>query len=296
MLTLLALLTGVSQAATQPAFSVSIEPKAIVSVARGASRVPFATLNITAPCDAPEPLVLHSLKIRHEGLGAVSDIEGVYVLDGLLRQSRLHTLDRKLQTAVIRLRPVTIQPCDRKTLVLAGNLASDATAASEHRFIVDEVLGAYGSASLSVMPASMREATPTRVAPVDVEAPLLTPRPLSRRINYGTARTLARFLLSAGKDDLVITAMTFENSGSASDADLQNLRIVNAKGTVLTDVQPSLEGDRVRFTFSPPLSLERSIELLLEIRGDVRSSIRRTVDLRLTEESDIEWETRRRRG
>lgn len=292
----LGLLTALALAAPAVPFRVVVQPSTQASVSRGATRVPLATVTVSVSCDAPAPVTLSTLRVRHEGLGSAEDIDSLYVLDGHTRESRQQQLARKSRTATLRLRPIAMHPCSERMLTVAGSFSPDAAFAGEHRIVVEAVTGLLGESAYDVTPVALPAVKPLRVTPSDVEPPQVTPRPLSGRISYGTARTLARFLLSAGSDDLSLTALTFVNQGSARNADLQQLHIVNAKGHALTNVTASLAGDRVRLEFSPALVLERSTDLLLEVRGDVRASVRRTVRLELEEESDIEWEAVRRRG
>lgn len=296
MTMLLGLFTGIALVSVSPPFRVTAQPSASMAVSRGALRVPFVTVTVAVSCSAAAPVTLSTLRVHHEGLGSAEDIDGLYVLDGHTRESRVQQLAATSRTATLRLRPMAMHPCSERTLTVAGNFSAEAAFAGEHRFVVESVTGLLGDSAYDVVPAPLPAVKPLRVAPSDVEAPSLTPRPLSGRITYGTARTLARFLLSGGSEDLSISALTLTNRGSATNADLQNLRIVNAKGQTLTGVTEALAEDRVRLEFSPPLVLERSTELLLEVRGDVRASVRRTVRLELEEQSDIEWETVRRRG
>lgn len=275
--------------AAASSLSVSVEQMTQAVAPRGASRVALLTVHVALPCSADGAVTLQSLHVKREGLGDAADIEGLYVLEGSIRQSRVQTIDRKSQDAVLRLRAASLLPCEARTLTVAGSFASTAAAGAEHRVSLRQITMMHADGTVVTTDIDAAVLPPARIAPVDSAPPVFTLRPLSRRISYGAGRTLARFLLSAQEDDLLMHAITLENRGSASGNDLQNLRIVNAKGEILTTTQVSLDGDRVRLEFRPPLLLERSSERLLELRGDVRSSIKKTVRLELTETDDMEW-------
>ncbi len=290
MNTLLA--SAVVSLALSPATGVTVVAQPVVpqTIAAGAMRIPLLDIRIQASCALRQPVDLQSLTLRHRGLGELHDLAGVYALSGATRLSRLQTFSGNDHTAVIPLRSVTLTSCQQRTIRIAGDFAPDAAASGEHSLSLVELSTPTGR----IVPVADGLGVPARVAPIDTKGPVVDVRPLLVRPSYGSRRTVLRFLLSAQSDALSIQAITLTNDGSARDSDLQSIAIVNAKGETLTNVEKSMQGSTVRLQFSPPLSLERSVQKLLEVRADIRSSRRKTVDLQIQEQSDIEWSEARR--
>lgn len=254
-------------------------------------RVPFLQVSVTASCQIKSPLTVGQITVKHSGLGASQDLSGVYALSRAVRVSSVLPINAHDQTVNLRLRSFSVPPCQSRTLTIVADIAAEAAASSEHVFSLQSLLAQSGGTAAAVqIKTGTEQLPPTGIAPTGVDPPALEFRTLTQRIVYGTARSVSRFLLTGGKDDLLIDAITFHNSGSAKDEDLQNFTIQDAKHDTLTNVTASLSGSDVRLTFNPPLRLERSMELLLDLKADVRSSIRRTVHFGLDEATDIEWE------
>lgn len=252
------------------------------SVPRGAQRVPFLSLAMTAGCDAD--VDVREVTVVHDGLGESADLLRVYATDGKRRLTRSRSIDASDRTATLRFFPeLTVKACASKTIIIAADIAPDAAAAGEHTLSVE--LGTDVAVRLSV-PEVAPVAT---VRPKSVGAVAVTFLDLLQPLRFGNSRTLARFRLEAdGAADQEIHAITFTNDGKATDDDLRTLRVQNRRRETLTQTAASMDGDRVRLTFDPPLRLDRNDEILLELKGDVRASNRRTVRFTLEEASDLE--------
>lgn len=266
------------------ALSVSQSSVAHGSIARGAQRVPFLSLVFSADCAADA--VVHELTVKHEGFGDSADLESVYAADGYRRLTRARAFARRDRTLILPLAPpLTVPACASRTVTILADIAPDADVASEHRLRID------GASSLvSDVPVT------SVVRPVSVGSVHVTFLDLLQPLRYGTKRTLARMQFTAdGERDQEIVSVLMTNDGKARDDDLQHLFIQNRKGEVFTTVQRALDGDRVRLYFDPPLRLDRHDTILLELKGDIRASRRRTIRFILEEASDLEATVRMRR-
>lgn len=289
---LAALLAPASLFAAEPSLTVTQRSASHGSIPKGAQRVPFLTLTLEAACGADATVT--ELTVAHEGLGDSADIERVYVTEGRRRLTRSASIDASDRTALLRFRPaLTIKGCGTRTINIAGDFASTAVAAGEHRLYVASPGGITTSAVVTL--SGRIEERPSVVRPKSVGTVSVSFLKLLQPLRYGNGRTLARFRLEAdGEANQEIYAITFTNAGKASDKDLQNLSVRNRRGKFLTNVATAMDGDRVRLTFDPPLRIDRNDEVLLELKGDVKASNRRTVRFTIEEPSDLEAASRAR--
>lgn len=253
------------------------------SIPRGAQRVQLAQFSLTTACD--DGAVIDTIVVQHEGLGAISDIERVYLMQGGRRVSRTVSLAQRDGTAAIRLNGLAIPSCATRTLTIAADFSSDATAGGEHRLSVSDVRLRSGSVTLEegASAGSVSRLTPVRTGTITVEY-----RALLSSVRYGSSRTVARMLLSADDEsDQSIVSMTLTNEGKARNGDLKNLRLYDGN-ILLAPVVAQLDGDVVRFELDPPLALGRNQSKLLTVKADVRAAVRKTIRLEVDEPSDIE--------
>lgn len=270
--------------------SVSSVTELEPSIAKGATRVPFVDVLLSADCQASDPVSVSALHLRHRGMGDARDLERVYALSGPVRVSSAQSFDRNGILA-LRLQKVTLAPCEDLRLTVAATVAADAAVGSEHRIELQSVTYGDGK-SLGV---AMQERPSARVAPVTSAPPTFTLRELPGRITYGAQRRVARFLVSHTDKDGTLTAVTLTNDGSARNADLQQLVLTDARGRALTAVVPALASETVTLRFVPPLLLRKGSDLLLELRADVRASRKKTVRFAAPEDSAIQWQGKRGR-
>jgi len=262
-------------------------PSAIGSVPQGAQRVAFLQLEISASCAAPA--TVREITLLHEGLGSMSNIERVYLTDGRRRLTRGRTIDESDSTVRLKFIPVLkLAACASRTLFVAADFASDAAPSGEHRMSIELHTDVLADGAFVTI-TGKKEAAPAVVRPKSVGAVTVTFLNLTSPLRYGGNRTLARFRLEAdGQTDQEIHSILLTNDGKAIDEDLQNLRLQNRKGIVLTDIAAAMEGNAVRLMFNPPLRLDRNDEILLDVKGDIRASNRRTVRFGVEEPSDLE--------
>ncbi|MDD4318935.1 MAG: hypothetical protein PHW10_01250 [Candidatus Peribacteraceae bacterium] len=256
--------------------------QALVSIPQGAQRVRMLSLRLQASCDADVQVT--SLMMRHAGLGAVTDILRIYMLNG----------DRRISSAVsvparedreLRLRRFTVPACGSAEVTLAADFASTAQSGAEHRFSLAAVnadasvtIGADGQDPLSTLQVSPH----TKQASVRV-----TFRDVLTSLYYGSNRTVARLLLTGIGSDQRIRSITFTNEGSARDADLRNLFLETASGIRLSETVPHMDDRRVTVMLDPGLELRRNEAKLLHLKADIRAGRSHTIDWAIEEPSDI---------
>lgn len=269
------------------ALSVTQEAIATGSVPKGAQRVPFLELTFAAPCGSDA--TVRQVTLVHDGLGESSDINRVYATDGRKRLSRSRTIQDSDHTVVIRFAPLlTVKACSSRTVTIVADISADASPSGEHRLSVElpsDIVADGFEVKLSAAPTK-----PTAVVrPKAIGTVSVTIEGANTPLRYGADRTLARIRLEAdGEADQEISSILLTNAGKATDGDLKNLRIQSRRGEVLTNVAATMDGDAVRLTFDPPFSLDRNDEVLLELKGDIRASNRRTIRFVLEEPSDLE--------
>lgn len=253
------------------------------SLPPGAHRVPMLELSLEASCDAD--ISIRSLQLRRRGMGDATDIAGVYLMDGTERITNSRTITSRDGRVNLALQKFTLPACSATVWTVAVDIASSADVGSEHRFTLDGMDVDGADIRIFALPA----AAPSTVRGTSRSTVTATMLPLHRRPLYGDRRTLARIRLdSTGSDDVALTAMTLTNDGSARDGDLRDLVLVTGGGKVVTKSAPQLDGDRLRLVFSPAFVVGRRDERLLELRGNVRASRKRTVEFTVQEEGDVE--------
>ena len=261
------------------------------SVPPGTQRVPVMDLTFTASCNHDVPI--NEVTIRRTGMGDYRDIRTVYAMDGLRRISRAHELQRRDGYVTIRLGSFTVEACQTEEMTIYADFESDADIAGEHRFVLEKPADVHaGSATKLLKEGSDRERADLTHTVVGGQIGTISVAylPLLRRVTYGPRRQVMRFVLEADNvDNHLIHAITLTNEGKARDLDLQYLFLPG------TNVAPSLDGDRVRLEFDPPMILNKNQERLMILRANVLASSRKTIQFVIQEPSDIESEVVRGR-
>lgn len=256
-----------------------------MTVPPGASRVPMLKLRMTASCDAM--IHVSGVHVQRKGLGATEDIEGVYLIHRGDRISQARTVNRN-GSVDFSIRDLIIPKCDTEEVVVYADFSPTASAAGEHRFELSAEGVTTENATVRIDHRRGRYVLQTAGRAVGQVA--VNFLQLTESIRYGTRRAVARFTLSAdNRDDQNIRAITFTNDGSASDDDLRNV-YVEMRDRIVSEITPSMSGDRVRITFDPPLFLKRSQTISLKLRADVRVGYSRTIGFTVEAEADVESE------
>ncbi len=267
-----------------PALTVAVVVPPQGSVPQGAQRVSMLTLTLEASCASD--VAVAALDVRHGGLGNVRDLARVYLMEGDRRVSRAAVPSDKAATT-LRFRSFTVSACESRVITVAADLSPSAAAAGEHRLALEEVRADAPVQIVSVpVVASVPRATVTPAVAAQISIEFL---PVRTSVTYGSNRTLARVRLeNDGRRAQSVRAITFTNNGSARDADLQNLALYSSSGERISTSIDALDGSILRVNLDPTLSLESRDEKVLELRGDVRASRKRTIEFTVEEPSDVE--------
>lgn len=273
--------------------TVQPEPSTISSsIQRGAQRVPFLTLRLSASCASP--IAVSSITLTHQGAGRGSDILRIYAMDGMQRVSRAAAPAERDGRVTVRMRGFSIQPCTKRTITLSGDVSPEALGGGEHRYILrspDDIAIAPSDAQVMVETARPSQSVLRPVGPARGSA-TVTMLPLLLPATYGDERTVARMRLeSSGDDELLLTAITLTNDGKARDGDLIRLTLLGGNGKPLGPMLDGLDGDRAHFVLDPPLRLSNNDSRMLTVRASVRASRRQTINFVLEEPSDVETES-----
>jgi hypothetical protein len=266
--------------------TVLMEPSAITgSAPQGASRIPFATLNLSASCDADIPV--ESIDISHVGLGSTDDIAALYAVDGFTRVTRASHFDGRRRIATLRFRKLVVPRCSAVELSILGDLSPNATVASEHAVTLAAPSDIHAGASS----VTLRTGDATRrVVPVPLSLGTLSSRmlPVSKRVRYGHIETVARIQLSSStKSAHVLKQIRFHNDGDARDMDLQWLSLETLSGTGLTFTLPRMRGYDAVLDFNPSFILSAGQTVVLNLKATVRGSLSKKIDFTIEEPSDI---------
>lgn len=262
------------------------------SIPQGAQRVPVMNLSLRAPCD--EDVTISSIRVTHKGLGDESDIARVYAMRTTRRLSRSSVFDDD-QEAVLRFRNWKIPACMTQQITIVADFSPTAAAGAEHIVSIATPRDIdAGDADVTLSAANPRGST--RLTPSTMGTITVSYPSVNSTVTYGSNRTLGRIKLEAdNQDDHSIEAITLTNDGKARNADLTNIRLETANRSVVSSVASSLDDDRARLTFNPPLLLEKNEELVFIIKANVKASRRQTIRFLIEEPGDIEARSARKR-
>ncbi len=265
--------------------SLTVETQSLaaqVSIPPGAQRVAMLTLTLAASCAGD--VLVQGLTVTHKGMGAIADLTGVYVESGGRRLSRVRSFPSQENVLHLNLQPFAAPACGRKELMVRANFSADAATAGEHELTVLSAEDMDASAPVHVRASASgvyRTVGPTRgTVTVTVLSPL-------NRVSYGDHRMIARLRIAVDSvADQQLLGIILTNEGSAQDSNLQHIA-AELRGTPVSRVLSSMDGDRIPLIFEPPLVLKRGGTWLLDLRANVRSGIRKTISLIVEEGGDV---------
>lgn len=277
-----------SSAPAERFLAVEVLPIAVASIPRGAQRVELLRLRFAASCAGD--VLLRGIRLHHGGAGDPRDILRVYAVEGERRLTRGRAFSTRQGELHLPLRAFTVPSCAQRTIAFLADLAPDAAASGEHGLVLesDDAIDTVGASVLVERDGTRGEGEWVRIAGDTRGSIAVTSLPLPRRLSYGSARVLARFLLRAEGDNLRVHAITVVNGGKARGMDITDLWIESGGGDRLSAVLSALQDDRARFVLEPPLLLPENRTRVIEVRGSVRAGRRRTVEFTIEESSDIE--------
>ena len=266
--------------------SVVVSPPAPVgSVPKGAQRVQYLTLSLSASCDAP--IVMDSLEIRHTGLGRASDIASVYAYDLSRRFSRGTHFSAGSSRATLRFRAFTVPKCGAVEIQVMGDMSTDSVVGSEHGMevtSVDNILSSAKTTTLTVGDDTEKVvAMPTRDGTITVRF-----LPVHSSLSYGRRETVARIQLTADRTNAhLLKHIMLTNTGDARDMDLQYMSLETLAGSGLTAPSTRMHGYTAVFDFDPTYVIHAGQTIVLNLKAEIHASQGKAVDFTLEEPSDL---------
>lgn len=258
------------------------------TVPKGAYGVVMLSLDLTASCD--DSVTIEEMTVLHDGFGDSSDIAGVYVAVDGGRISRRRSLTSSDQTAVLRLTSSLVIPaCKTKTVDLVADIDSLADTGGEHSLALEAKTDIQSNAK-EVKGSLPAQGNSFKIASVSSGDVTLTYKNVSpSTVDVGTSKVkVGKYEISAdSEEDQALYSITLEQTGSASDGDITNLRLISTNNTVLTNTVAQATSDYVTLTFDPPRVVLAGESLNVELVGDIVGGAADTVKFELEEESDL---------
>ncbi len=255
------------------------------SAALGATRVEMLSLDIAASCDSD--IRIDDIEIKHTGLGATSDIDGVYLSDDLRRLSRSIHFARD-GTAHVRPQRLTIAKCNAVRVSILANISPSASPAAEHGVTIVSADRIHSTASTVTLTQS-DDGIVVRASPQQAGAISVNFLSVAGPLRYGRQETVARIQLSAdAKSDHLLKKIALTNTEQARDMQLINFLIETRDGTQLTPLAHRMFGKKVTLLFDPTFILRRSQTIVLLVKAEMRASAQTKVRFTLEEDSDLD--------
>lgn len=257
-------------------------------VPRGANGVSMLSLDVSASCD--DDVSISDITVLHQGLGAESDIEGLYAAVDGARLTRKRTIDSQSQIADLHFKqPLVVPACQSRTIDFLADFSSTATVAAKHSLAVEL------SADLSSNAQSVTGTFPMRgstfsVAGVTNGKVTLSYRTVSpSTIKVGDKKAVVgKFQIETDSvEDQTIYGITLHQDGSANDGDLSNIAVRKTDGTMLTNTAATTAGDYVTLTFNPPFTILQGDKITLEVVADISGGAANNAKIEVEETSDL---------
>ena len=251
----------------------------------GASRLPFTVFTVTA---GSQSVTVNSVVVQRSGFGDNDNFDGVVLLDENGTQfGQSKTLNSLDQTTVGN--DVTIPAGTSKTFTIAGNIQSTlATMAANagQVFGLDVIAINASSPVVGALPitgaAHTANATLT-VGTLTAQTSSLTDSDTTLDIG-DTGHVFAGVRLTAGSaEDVLLKGIRFEQTGSASDNDINNV-VVDVDGAMYPTV---ISGNYYNATFGAGINIPEGNSVEVIIKGDVVDGSNRTVIMDIRKRTDV---------
>jgi len=266
-------------AASQPANSLAVA---------SAARVPFTRFTLTNTSNAA--VTVNSVVVERTGLSANANFAGVILIDESTGQqlgiARILGSDNRATIG----EAVTLQPGQSRTFTVAGNMAAaSAVNGGEVASFAVVAVNATGtvSGSLPITGAmhTMNDTLTLGTATVDRG----TQYPGTSGIDQNIGTTDYAFnsvrITAGSAEDIRVTSVRFNQSGSASASDLANVRVVVDGVTYPTTV--SADGKYYTANFGSGIVITKGLSKEVVVRGDIVGGAGRTVSFDVYRLTDI---------
>lgn len=270
--------TGLTvSAAAQPANGLAVE---------SASRLAFTKFTLTAGTDGD--VVLNNVTVERQGLSNNAAFSGLVLIDEDGTQLGLaKTLNSNNQATIGE--ATTIKSGTSRTFTIAGNMAAsnDARAGEVAAIALVSVnTSASVMGSLPIVGASHTINATLAIGSATVERGTLDPNTSSTKEVGTTGYTFSAVKLTAGSaEDITVKSIRWNQSGTASSNDLENVKVVVDGTEYATKV--SSDGKYYSATFGSGIVIAKGLTKDISIKGDIVSGSARTVIMDIYKDTDI---------
>lgn len=270
--------TGLTvSSASQPSASLAVE---------SAARVPFTKLTLTAGADGD--VTVNSVTVERTGLAADAAFAGVVLLDEDGTQLGISkTLNSNHQTTVGD--PFVVKAGTSKTVTIAANMGSnlDSYAGQVASLSVVAVnTSATVSGALPITGAAHTVNASLAIGSVTATRGVLDPNTSASKEIGTTGYTFAAIKLTAGSaEDVRVHSVRFNQSGSVSASDLENVKIM--LDGVAYEPTLSSDGQYYSVNFGSGVVIAKGLNKEVSIKGDVVDGSGRSVIFDVYKDTDI---------
>jgi len=240
--------------------SLSSSTPAASTVLIGATGVPYLKFNIESDGDIDE------IVVKRTGVGASSDFENVYLYDGNTRltSGRSVASDTHMATFInLGLSGAS------KTLTLKADISATAGALNQSAFEVYSVNG-------NVLSSAVKGSTMT-IGSQTMDTAIIAENSAAWTVTLGESQAeVARFSIDASgaTNDVDFEAITLRQSGSLSNANLENLTLKEGSNELATTSE--MDGEKAVFVLSSPYTITKGQTKYFAVYGDITGG--RTTD------------------
>ncbi len=231
------------------AVSLAADTPVSTILALGGVGVPVASFNLTSGGDA----TLDSIKFTRSGLGSATDYANVYIYDGATRLKPGRTISSETET--IEFTNIGLALADGTTTKLTVKIDVHASLGAGHLNIISIV----SADDISVTGATVEGTFPMMANYMTIgtlavgTATVADGGTLTKPTIGAAAGKVAKFKITAGNNDIDVSAITLTQDGSISGDHLTNFVLKVGTETVAT--ADSLVNDRVVLTFDTPYEI-----------------------------------------
>lgn len=247
----------------------------------GALRVPFTTFTVTAPSSGS--VTITGVEVRRVGLSDDENFDGIILLDedGLVLGN-----DRRLRSSTSRAtvgERVRISSGDTRTFTVAANITTDSEVDFGGQIAALEIVGIETDAEVIGLPIRganhvFNDNIDLSQLEVDRNSADSGTFEINEEVEFASIE-----LQPSGDDDLYLRSITFEQTGSASSADLDINFIVDGES-----FSPRVNGDLYTVTFDGQgLLIDEDDSIDVSVEGVVEDGSGRTVQFTLEDEDSI---------
>lgn len=257
-------------------------------VVSNAARVPFTKINLTASADGD--IIIDQMVVQRAGLGNDLAFSSIDILDAstmLPINNFSKTLGSTHQATFND--NLTVPAGTTKSIIIAGNMGSLLSYAGEAPVLQLAGITLTGSAAvIGTLPINGNyQSTNGTITIGTVTVSDGNNNPSASTQNVGTTNYIVSSIkLTAGSaEDVTLKSITFTQNGSASLADLENVRLVKSNTGEVLGSLATLTSDK--FSFALNETLQKGKNVSLDIKADIASGSGRDISIDIDQTTDV---------